>query len=115
MENEPVSYDPQRLRRASVRGVKRLGDRRYLVEGRLVPTYVVDLNDGDVPCTCADAQYRGRRTPCLHELAARLHDGDGALIVALGAMLLRAERAMLAVTFCVRATKPTSRPTKDLP
>ena len=85
------SYDPARLRRAATRAVQRLGDRRYRVEGRVCAFYYVDLN-GDPVCYCADAQFHG--AGCLHELAARLHDGDGALIMSLGEMLLTAERAM---------------------
>jgi hypothetical protein len=92
MTTSVQAFDSGRLRRAAVRTVDRLGDRRYRVQGRHCTAYDVDLN-ADVPCYCADAQFHGRG--CLHELAARLHDGDGQLILGLGEMLLRAEQAAL--------------------
>jgi hypothetical protein len=61
----------------------------YRVEGRHQKFYDVDLSS-DVPCDCADAMYHGRG--CLHELCARLHNGDAALIQSLGDLLLAAER-----------------------
>jgi hypothetical protein len=84
-----TAFDPARLRRAAVRAVQRLGDRRYRVQGRVFESYDVDLN-AETPCYCRDAEYRGR--PCLHELSARLADGDTELVMALGQMLLAAER-----------------------
>jgi len=84
-----ATFDPARLRRAAVRAVQRLGDRRYRVQGRVFESYDVDLN-AEVPCYCRDAEFRGR--PCLHELSARLADGDTELVMALGQMLLTAER-----------------------
>jgi hypothetical protein len=91
IEKPGPAYDPNRLRRAATRSVQRLGDRRYRVEGRVCAAYYVDLN-ADIPCYCADAQFHG--AGCLHELAARLADGDHSLILSLGEMLLTAERAM---------------------
>lgn len=82
-------YDPARLRRGAARAVKKLGPHQYRVRGNHSPHYDVNL-DLDTPCDCPDAQYHGRG--CLHELAARLHDGDGKLIQALGDMLLANEK-----------------------
>ena len=87
-------YDPARLRRGATRAVKKLGPHQYRVQGTEQPFYDVTL-DLDTPCTCEDAFHHGRG--CLHELAARLHDGDTALIQALGDMLLKAEQHMEAV------------------
>lgn len=95
--------DLNRLRRAATRRVRRIGERRYLVEGRVFPSYVVDLGDEGSACRCADAQFR--RGPCLHELAARLHDGDGALILSLGRMLAAAEQAVKAPRRSWRAVR----------
>lgn len=84
-------YDPSRLRRGAVRAVKPLGDHKYLVAGNDEPTYTVDLTQ-DVPCFCKDSEFHGRG--CLHELAARLHDGDPKLMMALGMMLLESEKRL---------------------
>lgn len=79
-------YDPARLRRGAARAVKRLGPHQFRVRGNHSPHYDVNL-ELDTPCDCPDAQFHGRG--CLHELAARLHDGDARLIMALGQMLLK--------------------------
>jgi hypothetical protein len=84
------AFDPNRLRRGAVRAVEKLGPHQYRVEGRHQKFYDVNLEADGVPCDCADAFYRGRG--CLHELAARLHDGDGPLIQSLGDILLRQEK-----------------------
>lgn len=89
------SYEPGRLRRGALRAVKPLGDRKYLVAGNEEPAYTVDLTQ-DVPCFCKDSEYHGRG--CLHELAARLQDGDQKLRMALGQMLLDAEKRLKAAT-----------------
>jgi hypothetical protein len=83
------SYEPGRLRRAAVRAVEKLGPHQYRVRGTHAPCWDVNL-DLDTPCDCPDAFFHGRG--CLHELAARLHDGDAALIQALGNMLLAQEK-----------------------
>lgn len=83
------SYDPGRLRRGAARAVRRLGPHQFRVQGTHQRGYDVNL-DLDTPCTCKDAEFHGRG--CLHELAARLHDGDAKLIMALGQMLLERER-----------------------
>lgn len=83
--------DPNRLRRAATRKVERVGANQFLVEGRTEPSHRVDLDDA-TPCGCPDARVRG--TGCLHELAARLHTGDGELVLALGAALETAEREL---------------------
>ena len=83
------AYEPGRLRRAAQLAVRRLGPHQYRVRGQDEPHYDVNL-ELDTPCTCADAWHRGRG--CKHELAGRLHDGDMALIQALGDMLLAAEQ-----------------------
>lgn len=85
------AYDPARLRRGSIRAVTKMGPHQYRVEGRHEKHYDVNL-ELDTPCDCMDAQMRGRG--CLHELAARLHDGDGPLIQSLGELLLKAQQAM---------------------
>jgi hypothetical protein len=90
MTNYGGEYDPGRLRRGAVRAVVRLGPHQYRVAGNVEPWYDVNL-ELDVPCCCKWAFYHGRG--CLHELAARLHDGDAKLLQALGDMLLRAEQA----------------------
>lgn len=82
-------YDPGRLRRGATRAVKKVGPRQYMVAGNEQRVYAVNL-ELDTPCTCRDAEFHGRG--CLHELAARLHDGDMKLIQALGDMLLQAEQ-----------------------
>ena len=83
-------YDPSRLRRAAQLACKKLGPRQYRVKGQDEPHYDVAL-DVDPPCYCKDAEFHGRG--CKHELCARLHDGDGALIQALGDILIaQAER-----------------------
>lgn len=82
-------YDPWRLRRGAVRAVERLGPHQYRVRGTHQPYYDVNL-EIDTPCTCEDAFFHGRG--CLHELAARLQDGDQKLRQALGDMLLAAEK-----------------------
>jgi len=81
--------DLGRLRRAVGRRVKRIGAARFLVEGRSEPSYLVDL-ESDTPCSCVDARARGRG--CLHELCARLHAGDSALVYLVAEMLAAAER-----------------------
>lgn len=78
-------YEPGRLRRAAVLAVRKLGPHQYRVRGQDEPYYDVNL-DLDTPCSCKDAEFHGRG--CKHELSARLHDGDSALIMALGMMLL---------------------------
>lgn len=80
-------YDPARLRRACLLKCDHSHDRVYKVSGSDEPYYYVNLDDPTVPCTCADSMYRGN-TMCKHELCARLHAGDHALIMALGSMLL---------------------------
>ena len=85
------AYDPARLARGASRAVRKVGARQYRVQGTHEPYYDVNL-ELDTPCTCEDARFHGRG--CLHELAARLHDGDMALIQALGDMLLRAQEHM---------------------
>jgi hypothetical protein len=82
-------YDPARLRRGAARAVKRLGPHQFRVAGSHAPYWDVNL-ELDTPCTCPDAEFHGRG--CLHELAARLHDGDAALIMGLGEMLLAQEK-----------------------
>jgi hypothetical protein len=95
-ESAPVrAFEPNRLRRAValLKGVERAGPRQYRVRGQDEPEYAVSL-DGDPPCYCADYYHRGSPTnPCKHILAARLVDGDMALIQSLGELLLTAERA----------------------
>jgi len=88
MSHYQGEYEPGRLRRAVKRAVKKLGEHQYRVQGYHEPYWDVSL-DADIPCYCPDAQYHGRG--CLHELAARLHDGDSKLILALGMMLVEAE------------------------
>jgi hypothetical protein len=83
-------YDPGRLRRAAVLAVKRLGPTRFHVAGQDEPHYSVDLFE-DIPCYCKDAEFHGRG--CKHELAARMANGDMALIQALGDMLLKSDKA----------------------
>jgi hypothetical protein len=82
-------YEPGRLRRGAARAVKKIGPRQYRVAGNEQPYYDVSL-DTDPPCYCKDAEYHGRG--CCHELAARLHDGDAALIMGLGMMLVEQEK-----------------------
>lgn len=82
-------YEPGRLRRGAARAVRRLGPHQFRVRGTHESYYDVNL-DLDTPCMCKDAEFHGRG--CLHELAARLHDGDAKLIQALGDMLLAAEK-----------------------
>lgn len=95
MRHYDGAYDPARLRRGATRAVRKVGPRQYRVQGQHRPYYDVNL-ELDTPCDCDDAQFHGRG--CLHELAARLHDGDAALIQALGDMLLKAEQYMEAAT-----------------
>jgi uncharacterized Zn finger protein len=83
-------YEPGRLRRAAQLAVKRLGPMQFRVRGQDEPFYDVNL-EIDTPCTCMDAYHHGRG--CKHELAARLQNGDLALIQALGDMLLKAHKA----------------------
>lgn len=83
------AFDAERLKKAAQRAVVRLGPNQFRVEGSHQLSYDVNL-DLDWPCDCADAQFHGRG--CLHELAARLHAGDGRLIMALGHMLLEATK-----------------------
>jgi hypothetical protein len=83
------AFDPNRLRRGLQRGVVRLGPAQFRIEGRHEKFYDVDLTS-DVPCVCKDAEYHGRG--CKHELLARLHNGDAALIQSLGDLLLAAEK-----------------------
>lgn len=87
---DKAGYEPGRLRRAAVLAVRKLGPHQYRVRGQSEAYYDVNL-EIDTPCCCADSWHRGRG--CKHELAARLHDGDVALIQALGDMLLKAEQA----------------------
>lgn len=89
MANYNGEYDPGRLRRGAARAVRRLGPHQFRVRGTHQSHWDVNL-DLDTPCDCPDAQFHGRG--CLHELAARLHDGDAKLIMALGEMLLAKER-----------------------
>jgi hypothetical protein len=89
MPNYQGEYDPARLRRAATRAVRKMGPHQYRVRGSHEPYYDVNL-DLDTPCDCLDAQFHGRG--CLHELSARLHDGDAGLMQALGNMLLEAEK-----------------------
>lgn len=89
-----TAYCPKRLRRAAVLAVKRIGPEQFVVRGQDEPFYTVSLAC-DPPCYCADYYHRGGPTnPCKHILAVRLHSGDSALILALGEMLLKAERHM---------------------
>jgi hypothetical protein len=104
------AYDPARLRRGATRAVKKLGPHQYRVQGTEQPFYDVNL-DLDTPCTCEDAFHHGRG--CLHELAARLHDGDAALIQGLGDMLLRAEQHMEAATRRRRRRAAETTETED--
>lgn len=83
------AFSPDRLRRGIKRGVAKLAENLYRVEGRHEDFYNVDLS-AEYPCDCLDAQYHGRG--CLHELVARLHAGDAALIQSLGDMLLAQEK-----------------------
>lgn len=101
MRNYQGEYDPGRLRRAATRAVKKLGPRQYRVRGNHEPYWDVNL-DLDTPCTCPDAEFHGRG--CLHELASRLHDGDMALVQALGDMLLKAEQQNQALQRTRRAS-----------
>jgi hypothetical protein len=91
MQQEPpkAGYEPGRLRRGAARAVKKLGPHQYAVAGTEERVYHVNL-ELDTPCTCKDAEFHGRG--CLHELAARLHDGDADLIMGLGQMLLAKEK-----------------------
>jgi hypothetical protein len=82
-------YEPGRLRRGAARRVERLGPHQFRVRGTHRKYYDVNL-EIDTPCDCDDARFHGRS--CLHELAARLHDGDPKLIMALGMMLLEREK-----------------------
>lgn len=99
------AFDPDRLRRGALRAVEKLGAHQYRVEGRHERFYDVNL-DLDVPCTCKDAEFHGRG--CLHELAARLHDGDGPLIQSLGDLLLRAENNLKEHTRRTRRRKESA-------
>jgi hypothetical protein len=90
-ESAPArAFDPARLRRAAQLAVQRIGATTFAVRGQEEPYYYVDLA-GDLPCACKDAEFHG--SGCKHELAARLANGDMPLVMALGEMLLRAERA----------------------
>lgn len=80
------AYDPRRLEKASVRPSWRLGPNQFRVKGNEEEFYDVNL-DLDTPCTCLDAFYHGRG--CLHELRARMHNGDTELLTALGEMIQR--------------------------
>ena len=80
--------DPDRLRRAALRVVRRLDRHRFAVEGREKAAYEVNLALTPA-CNCLDAQFHG--AGCIHEAAARLAAGDNALIRRLGAMLAEAE------------------------
>jgi hypothetical protein len=88
-QKDERAFDPNRLRRGLQRGVVRLGPNQFRIEGRHETHYDVNL-DLDVPCVCKDAEYHGRG--CKHELLARLHNGDAALIQSLGDMLLSQEK-----------------------
>jgi hypothetical protein len=107
VSNYQGEYEPGRLRRASTRAVKKLGPRQYRVRGNHEPFWDVNL-DLDTPCTCPDAEFHGRG--CLHELAARLHDGDMALVQALGDMLLKAEEANKTLAARIVAQEPSVIP-----
>ena len=85
------AVEPGRLRRAATRGVVKLADNVYRVEGKHRRHYDVQVG-ALYPCECEDAYFHGRN--CVHELAARLASGDMALIQTLGDMLLRQEKAL---------------------
>jgi hypothetical protein len=86
------AFSPARLRRGIQRAAVRLGPHQFRIEGRHQRFYNVDLT-AEYPCDCADAMYHGRG--CLHELCARLHDGDQKLIQSLGHYLLEREHHVL--------------------
>lgn len=88
-ETPKEGYEPGRLRRAAQRAVKRLGPQQFRVAGNHEAYWDVNL-DLDTPCDCPDAQFHGRG--CLHELAARLQNGDMGLIQGLGDMLLKSQK-----------------------
>ena len=83
-------YEMGRLMRGATRAIERLGPAHFRVAGTEQPFYYVNL-EIDTPCDCMDAQKHGR--PCLHEIAARLQNGDRGLIDALGKALLKAQQA----------------------
>jgi hypothetical protein len=89
MSDDGRGYDLGRLMRGATRPIKRLGPMQFVVKGNEQPKYYVNL-DLDTPCECTDAQMHGR--PCLHEIAARLQNGDTGLVAALGDALLKAQK-----------------------
>lgn len=89
LQAEQGGYDPSRLRRASLLACDRLGPAQFRVAGQKEPFYDVDLT-GDPMCYCEDHKNRG--VQCKHILRARLASGDESLLLALGGMLLHAER-----------------------
>lgn len=89
MSDDGKSYERGRLMRGATRPVKRLGPMQFRVKGNHAAFWDVNL-ELDVPCQCPDAEYHGR--PCLHEISARLQNGDAGLIQALGEQLLAAQR-----------------------
>lgn len=89
MADDGKGYDRGRLMRGATRPVKRLGPMQFRVKGNDQPYYDVNL-ELDTPCDCVDAQMHGR--PCLHEIAARLQNGDLGLVQALGDALLKAQQ-----------------------
>lgn len=86
-------YSPARLRRAATRAIMRLGPMQFAVQGNVEPIYYVDLSQ-DPPCQCRDTEHRGGmlRGRCLHTLAAELQNGNEALLIAYGEMLMTKER-----------------------
>lgn len=87
MSDDGKGYEMGRLMRGAQRPIHRLGPMHFVVKGNDRPRYYVNLEE-DVPCDCEDAVRHGR--PCLHEIAARLQNGDTGLVNALADALGKA-------------------------
>lgn len=72
-EERRRAIEPGRLTRALALKCDRTGPGQYAVLGSTGKVYDVDLN-GDIPCYCADVQYRDVR--CKHQILAALHEHD---------------------------------------
>ena len=85
MTTSEDEIDLQRLERGLGLEGEKIGEGRWRVEGGSEPHWV-DLRTPEYPrCDCGD--YLWREQTCKHILAARLREGDPAVVSALGKLV----------------------------
>ena len=88
------AIEPRRLLSAATIVSEKVGHGQYRVQSRSRKHIVYNIDVySDQPCDCEDSQY-GHGRMCAHWLHCRMREGDELTLLALGQVIVRAQKAI---------------------